>query len=101
MLTSKGEHQPIRRQQPTNLSEHLPIMPLSQGAGAVGGAAAEEASGGEGGSGPGEHGSLCGAEPPPDDGAFTDYTQLWICSTHSPAALTDPIINQVINKTYQ
>lgn len=47
-------------------------MPRPQGAGAVGGAAAEEASGGEGGSGPGEHGSICGAEPPTDDGAFPD-----------------------------
>lgn len=40
-----------------------------QGAGAFAGVAPEEAPGGEGGTGPGEHGSVSGAEPAPDDGA--------------------------------
>lgn len=39
-----------------------------QSDGAVRGAAPEEASGGEGGSGSRKHGSLSRAEPPPDDG---------------------------------
>lgn len=43
-----------------------------QGAGAVAGAAPEEAAGGEGGTGPGEHGSVGGAEPSSDDGASAD-----------------------------
>lgn len=43
-----------------------------QGAGAVAGAAPEEAPGREGGAGPGEHGSVGGAEPAPDDGVSAD-----------------------------
>ena len=62
------------------------LCPLTppQGVGAVTGAAAEEASGGEGGAGPGEHGAVCGTEPPPDDGAHTHththtHTELVTC----------------------
>lgn len=41
---------------------------LLQGEAALGGAAAEEAPGGAGGAGPGEHGAVSGAEPAADEG---------------------------------
>lgn len=55
----------------SSISVYLPIVPLcapSQGIGVVRGAVPKETSGGEGGAGSGEYGSVGGAEPVPDDG---------------------------------
>lgn len=62
-----------------------------QGAGAVAGAAPEEAPGGEGGAGSGEHGPVGGAEPSPDDGPFP--AQMNDVDNHKPR---QPVLKQTL-----